>query len=61
MCFKILDTYNLFENIRDMFIPYIRSNHRDKTLVYHLLQLLLQYHDPELCSFLDTKKINPEM
>lgn len=27
---------------------------------FHLLRLLLLYHDPALCSFLDTKKIPPE-
>lgn len=27
---------------------------------FHLLRLLLLYHEPELCSFLDTKKIIPE-
>ena len=27
---------------------------------FHLLRLLLLYHDPALCSFLDTKKISPE-
>ncbi|CAN8013957.1 unnamed protein product [Ixodes persulcatus] len=27
---------------------------------FHLLRLLLLYHDPELCSFLDTKKITPD-
>lgn len=28
---------------------------------FHLLRLLLLYHDPQLCSFLDTKKVSPEM
>ena len=27
---------------------------------FHLFRLLLQYHDPELSSFLDTKKISPD-
>uniref|UniRef100_A0A671T1P9 TBC1 domain family member 23 n=1 Tax=Sinocyclocheilus anshuiensis TaxID=1608454 RepID=A0A671T1P9_9TELE len=27
---------------------------------FHLFRLLLQYHEPELCSFLDTKKITPD-
>lgn len=27
---------------------------------FHLYRLLLQYHEPELCSFLDTKKITPD-
>lgn len=28
---------------------------------FHLLRLLLLYHDPELCSFLDTMKITPDL
>ena len=27
----------------------------------HLLRLLLLYHDPELCSFLDSKKVSPDL
>jgi len=27
---------------------------------FHLFRLLLQYHEPELCSFLDTKKMTPD-
>ena len=27
---------------------------------FHLFRLLLLYHDPELCSFLDTKRITPD-
>lgn len=27
---------------------------------YHLFRLLMLYHDPELCAFLDTKKIAPD-
>ena len=29
-------------------------------LPFHLFRLLLLYHDPELCSFLDTKKLLPD-
>ena len=28
---------------------------------FHLFRLLILYHDPELCSFLDSKKVNPEL
>ncbi|XP_053693351.1 TBC1 domain family member 23 [Sabethes cyaneus] len=51
------DTYNLFEAIRDTYIPkgcYKNGN------VFHIFRLLLQYHDPELCSILDTKRITPD-
>lgn len=50
-------TYNLFEAIRDTYIP--QSCQTDGN-AFHILRLLLQYHDPELCSFLDTKRITPE-
>lgn len=50
-------TYNLFEAIRDTYIPKgcIKNGN-----VFHLFRLLLLYHDPELCSMLDTKKITPD-
>lgn len=51
------DTYNLFEAIRNSYIP--RSCGKNG-LSFHLFRLLLLYHDPELCSFLDTKRIGPD-
>lgn len=46
-------TYNLFEAIRDLYIP--------RGEVYSsVLRLLLLYHEPELCSFLDTKRVSPD-
>lgn len=50
-------TYNLFEAIRDSYIPKgcVKNGN-----VFHLFRLLLLYHDPELCSMLDTKKITPD-
>nr|XP_023018235.1 TBC1 domain family member 23 isoform X2 [Leptinotarsa decemlineata] len=50
-------TYNLFEAVRDTYIP--QSCQSDGN-AFHILRLLLLYHDPELCSFLDTKRITPE-
>ncbi|BES94864.1 Rhodanese-like domain [Nesidiocoris tenuis] len=47
------ETYLLFEAIVTKFIPRGSS-------FYHLFRLLLLYHDPALCSFLDTKRITPE-
>lgn len=55
---KRSDTYNLFESIRDIYIPkgcYPNGN------VFHILRLLILYHDPELCTMLDTKKITPDL
>ncbi|XP_021923260.1 TBC1 domain family member 23 isoform X2 [Zootermopsis nevadensis] len=51
-------TYNLFEAIRNCYIP--RCYKKNDT-PFHLFRLLLLYHDPELCSFLDTKRISPDM
>lgn len=50
-------TYNLFEAIRDTYIPKgcVKNGN-----VFHLFRLLILYHDPELCSLLDTKKITPD-
>ncbi|XP_061188960.1 TBC1 domain family member 23-like [Saccostrea echinata] len=50
--------YNCFYSIINKFIP------RDCVKggkPFHLFRLLLQYHDPELSSFLDTKKIMPDL
>ncbi|XP_062545963.1 TBC1 domain family member 23 [Armigeres subalbatus] len=51
------DTYNLFESLRDTYIPKgcVKNGN-----VFHIFRLLLQYHDPELCSILDTKRITPD-
>ncbi|XP_056315880.1 TBC1 domain family member 23 isoform X2 [Danio aesculapii] len=51
------DLYNGFYAIMNKYIP------RDcivKGRPFHLFRLLLQYHEPEFCSFLDTKKITPD-
>lgn len=48
--------YNIFESIRDTYVPNLKN-----TNVYHILRLLLLYHEPELCTLLDSKKIAPEM
>lgn len=48
------DLYNLFEAIYLTYIP----RHVDS---FHLLRLLLLYHDPQLCNFLDTKKVTPDL
>lgn len=50
--------YNLFEAIRDSYIP--QSCHKNGN-AFHVLRLLLLYYDPVLCSFLDTKRITPEL
>lgn len=52
------DTYNLFEKILKLYIP---KGCFKNGVPFHILRLILQYHDPELCSFLDTKRITPEL
>ncbi|XP_009957348.1 PREDICTED: TBC1 domain family member 23-like, partial [Leptosomus discolor] len=57
LCLPRSDLYNCFYAIMNKFIP------RDcfmKGRPFHLFRLLLQYHEPELCSFLDTKKMTPD-
>ncbi|XP_077150254.1 TBC1 domain family member 23 isoform X1 [Ranitomeya variabilis] len=51
------DFYNCFYAIMNKYIP--RDCYK-KGKPFHLFRLLLQYHEPELCSFLDTKKITPD-
>lgn len=51
-------TYNLFESIRDTYIP---KGCVKKGNVFHVFRLLILYHDTELCSLLDTKKITPDL
>lgn len=46
--------YNLFEAIYEKYIPRNADS-------FHLLRLLLLYHDPQLCNFLDTKKVTPDL
>ncbi|XP_026484898.2 TBC1 domain family member 23 [Vanessa tameamea] len=51
------DTYNMFERILKLYIP---NGCTSNGVPFHILRLIIQYHDPELCSFLDTKRITPE-
>ncbi|CAF0721847.1 unnamed protein product [Didymodactylos carnosus] len=52
------ELYELFVAILNRYIP--RDCETDG-MPYHLFRLLLLYHDPELCSFLDTKKVTPDL
>ncbi|XP_068209839.1 TBC1 domain family member 23 [Palaemon carinicauda] len=50
--------YICFEEILEKYIP------RESGLggsVYHLLRLILLYHDPKLSTFLDSRKITPDL
>ncbi|ELU13461.1 hypothetical protein CAPTEDRAFT_183535 [Capitella teleta] len=57
MKYSKADLYNCFYAFITKYIP--RECHKNGK-PFHLFRLLLQYHDPELCSFLDTKKITPD-
>lgn len=52
------DIYNCFYAMLYKYIP--RDCVRDGK-PFHLFRLLLQYHDPELCTFLESKKLWPDM
>lgn len=62
-----IDLYNIFESIIIHFVPKYWEFDRTKdeftanNQASYLFRLLLLYFDPELCSFLDTKKITPDM
>ncbi|XP_052258806.1 TBC1 domain family member 23-like isoform X2 [Dreissena polymorpha] len=52
------DIYNCFYALNN---KYITRDCEKNGKPFHLFRLLLQYHDPELCSFLDTKRITPDI
>lgn len=71
MFFRIVDRYvpkDLFQR-QDLDNPDDQVRETDSKAkanekpaqAYHLLRLLVQYHDPELCSILDSKKITPNL
>ena len=51
---------NFFFSVLYLLIVFGRDCVRDGK-PFHLFRLLLQYHDPELCSFLESKKLWPDM
>lgn len=52
------EVYNCFYAMQSKFIP--RECYRDGK-PFILFRQLLQYHDPHLCSFLDSRKIPPDL
>ncbi|XP_054169013.1 TBC1 domain family member 23-like [Oppia nitens] len=71
------DLFKVFESIQLKFIPKYyncrlnsscnnnnnnnNSNDNSSQQSFSFLRLLLQYHEPELCSYLDTLKITPDL
>lgn len=51
------DMYNILYTVVQKYVP---RDCRIDGKPFHLFRLLLLYHDPELCSFLDTKRISPD-
>jgi len=54
---SLSEVYNCLYSMLSRCIP--RECYRDGT-PFHLFRQLLQYHDPQLCSFLDSRKIPPD-
>ena len=54
------EVHEFFFNVLYLLIVFGRDCVRDGK-PFHLFRLLLQYHDPELCSFLESKKLWPDM
>ena len=51
------DMYNVLYALTHKYVP--RECRRDGR-PFHLFRLLLLYHEPELCAFLDTRRISPD-
>ncbi|KAK0069286.1 TBC1 domain family member 23 [Biomphalaria pfeifferi] len=52
------ELYNCFYSILNKFIPHgCKKNGKP----FNLFRLLLQYHDPQLCSYLDTRRVTPDL
>lgn len=54
------DLYNCFYAMMSRYIPRTDLSANVSSATYNLLRLLLLYHDPEMCSRLDTGKISME-
>ncbi|XP_013415519.1 TBC1 domain family member 23 [Lingula anatina] len=52
------DLYNVFYAFLNRYVP---RECKKNGKPFHLFRLLLQYHEPELCSFLDTKRVTPDL
>ncbi|XP_047129998.1 TBC1 domain family member 23 isoform X1 [Hydra vulgaris] len=55
---QLSEVYNCFYAMQSKFLP--RECYREGK-PFHLFRQLLQYHDPQLCSFLDSRKIPPDL
>ncbi len=49
--------YQCFRSILKDYVP--RDVNNPEGLPFHIFRLLLLYHDPQLCSLLDSKRITP--
>ena len=58
--FERAQLYNCFYAMQSRYIPRKDLSPGITVAPYHLLRLLVLYHDPELCNFLDTCKISVE-
>jgi len=55
--------FNLFYAFIERFLPhaYVHEDFHALQCSFRLFRLLLLYHDPELCNFLDTHNLSPEL
>jgi hypothetical protein len=53
--------FHIFNPAGIALTAFFLSNCETDGMPYHLFRLLLLYHDPELCSFFDTRKITPDL
>lgn len=59
------ELFKVFESIQLRYVCKFYNFHSDESQSlylqpFHLLRLLLLYHDPELCNFFDSLKLTPE-
>ncbi|KAI6204024.1 hypothetical protein M3Y94_00624500 [Aphelenchoides besseyi] len=58
MPFDLSTLFNVFYAITTKYIPRDTSQ---SAKTYDLFRLIIQYHDPQLCSYLDSMKIQPQI
>nr|CAB3266834.1 TBC1 domain family member 23-like [Phallusia mammillata] len=58
--FNRADLYNCFYAMMSRYVPRMDLSSNVTNATYNLLRLLLLYHDPEMCSRLDTLKVSME-
>ncbi|GAB6027407.1 hypothetical protein CHUAL_001678 [Chamberlinius hualienensis] len=55
-----LDKVQLYSCFNEINTRYIPKDCTKNAQIFHLFRLLILYHEPQICSFLDTKRIFPD-